>query len=332
MFDTLTHAKPEPNADSWLGHPSIDPHMGKGHAPAPVDKKGRRGLFDVLCQRNPGRPRDDSWLGHALIDPAKGRKHNEDPAQLQGRRDLFPIIRQTALHEPPTGGPAPRSTDPLGDKWIGHMDINPRGGKTRIDGAPQTVDHIPHQAFDWTDTPDNALTKAEVGAVGKRAVEAYRLEPPVEGLVRMDPSFPLSPYVKLKRATKPPTVKEPIEGSTGLGMKGCVPQVSEVRYRSHYDLYWHGSAAEQAKFTREEHDVMHQPPPAQIPRLQPHKRQLVPGVPAPQRFVPAGRSTRQFRKGGTGMTNTLGSVVVGGPHPLGQTSLTRRGEPTAWEP
>ena len=82
MFDTMAHASnADTRADSWMGNFLVDPKVGRRHMEAPLDPKGRRDLFDVVNQRNPGKPADDSWLGHGLIDPAKGRLHNEDPAQ-----------------------------------------------------------------------------------------------------------------------------------------------------------------------------------------------------------------------------------------------------------
>ena len=284
MFDTLTHqAVASHEADAWIGNILIDPKAGKAATRLPPDPKGRKDLFDVLNQRNPGKPRDDSWLGHSLIDPAKGRKHNEDPAAREGRKDLFPIIQQGALHVAPQGGPAPRGKDPLGDKWIGHREINPRGGKVRLPDAFPAQTRIERQAFDWTSKVDNQIVKDEVGIVGKRAIAEFREVPPVGGLITMDPAFPLSPHHPLARRVAPPKERPGVVG-TGYGQKGCVPEVTEVKFFSHHDLYWHGDQEEARRITKKTWDTMHREPDKQIPKLRPRTDS--------KKFIPAGTSSR----------------------------------------
>ena len=75
LFATLQYSKPvrDPraaeDADSWMGHTSYDPRLGRIAPPAPTSK-GRRDLFDIIQntgKRKPGDYSGDAWIGNAKV-------------------------------------------------------------------------------------------------------------------------------------------------------------------------------------------------------------------------------------------------------------------------
>lgn len=78
------------------------------------------------------------------------------------------------------GGPAPRHKDPLGDLWIGHMSVDPRKGKSRIDGVAATQTIVDKQAFQVTVFRDLFVIHDQASA---RSTEPFPGDPGVTLLI-----------------------------------------------------------------------------------------------------------------------------------------------------
>lgn len=185
-------------------------------------------------------------------------------SRRQGRKDLFPVIQQEALHTPALGGPAPRAKDPLGDLWIGHMKVNPRKGKARVEDVPAVKTVVDKEALLWDGRPDNVLVAQEMGKVGKRPVSKGREVAGVPALLCQDPAFPPEALSRTRRAVEPPRVENETFRHSRRAMS---EQTQKIRYESHYDLHWHGG--EPWGYTDRQVKTMHRPTAGQIPGLRP---------------------------------------------------------------
>lgn len=92
---------PPTGGDQWLEH------KGKGNAPGPEQRRGRRDLADVLQQkavadgpRGTSAPARGDQLQHkeqgdAWLD-AKGKRRVEGPEMRRGRQGLYETLQQTS--------------------------------------------------------------------------------------------------------------------------------------------------------------------------------------------------------------------------------------------